>query len=88
MTNEQKDHEPMSPGIVAETGQTVRQLISSMATAPMVLAVLIFNLVYIVLTGWIFIQRSHFVDSSEARWEKLVELALRACPTSSGKDER
>jgi len=70
----------MNPGAIEETGKTVRSLIGSMSTAPMVLAVLIFNLVYIVLTGYIFIQRSGFVDRSEQRWEKLVEMALRACP--------
>ena len=72
----------MNPGPIEEAGQTTRSLISSLSSTPMILAVLVFNLVYVAATAWIFVQRVQVEQKSEERWERLVESAFKACPTS------
>jgi hypothetical protein len=62
----------MSPGIAEETGSTARTLITSLSSAPMVLAVLVFNILYMAGTFYV-------MHTGASRWEGLVEIAFKAC---------
>ena len=73
----------MNPGVTEEAGQTARSLISSLSSTPMILAVLLFNVAYIGVTTYMFVDRTRGEQQSEARWERLVENAMRWCPAYS-----
>ena len=68
----------MNPGLVEEIGSTARSLITGLSSAPMVLAGLVFHIIYMVGTFYTMHQAAE-------RWEKLVEITLRACPGSDAK---
>jgi hypothetical protein len=69
----------MSPGPVEEVGTTARVLVSSLASTPVVLALVVFNLFYIGTTTWLQIKQSERFTDSQATWERLVDKALTAC---------
>jgi hypothetical protein len=69
----------MSPGPVEEVGSTARVLVSSLASTPVVLALVVFNLFYIGTTTWLQIKQSERFTDSQATWERLVDKALSAC---------
>ena len=70
----------MSPGITEEGGSTARTLIQSLATTPMILALVVFNLFYIATTTWLQIKQSERFVESQATWERIVEKAMAYCP--------
>jgi len=63
----------MNPGIGEEVGQTARSLITGLSSTPMILAVLIFNLLFIFMIGYVVIKASERWDKEIERWEKLVQ---------------
>lgn len=70
----------MSPGgPVEEAGQTARTLVSSLATTPVVLALVVFNLFYIGLTTWLQTKQGERFTENQAIWERMTEKALVAC---------
>jgi hypothetical protein len=69
----------MNPGPVEETGQTARALVSSLATTPMVLALVVFNLFYIGFSTWLQLKQGERFTENQAIWEKMVEKALGYC---------
>ena len=72
-------------GITEEGGSTARTLIQSLATTPMILALVVFNLFYIATTTWLQIKQSERFTDSQATWERIVEKAMAYCPTASPK---
>jgi hypothetical protein len=70
----------MNPGPIEEGGQTARTLISSLATTPMILALVAFNLFYIAMTTWLQLKQSDRFTENQAQWERLVEKAMEFCP--------
>jgi hypothetical protein len=65
-------------GVTEEAGATARTLVASLATTPMILALVVFNLFYIAFSTWLQIEQGkRFVDN-QATWERLVEKAM-AC---------
>lgn len=70
----------MNPGIIEEGGSTTRTLINSLATTPMILALVVFNLFYIGTTTWLQIKQSERFTDSQATWERIVEKAMAYCP--------
>lgn len=68
-----------SGGVTEEAGGTARTLISSLATTPMILALVVFNLFYIgMTTGLQFKQAERFVDNQKI-WEQMVEKTMTFC---------
>jgi hypothetical protein len=67
-------------GPVEEGGQTARTLISSLATTPMVLALVVFNLFYIAMTTWLQLKQSERFQQNQQLWEQVVEKAMAFCP--------
>jgi hypothetical protein len=70
----------MNPGAIEEGGSTARTLISSLATTPMVLALVVFNLLYIAGTTYLQIKQAERFTDSQAMWERIVERAMAYCP--------
>jgi hypothetical protein len=69
----------MSPGPIEEAGSTARVLVSSLASTPVVLALVVFNLFYIGMTTWLQIKQGERFTDSQATWERLVDKALASC---------
>jgi len=72
----------MNPGITEEGGSTARTLIQSLATTPVILALVVFNLFYIATTTWLQVKQSEPFTDSQATWERIVEKAMAACQSS------
>jgi hypothetical protein len=70
----------MSPGLTDEAGNTARTLISSLATTPMILALVVFNLFYIGMTTWLQLEQSKRFEKNQLVWEQVVEKAMAYCP--------
>jgi hypothetical protein len=69
----------MNPGVIEEAGSTARSLVSSLATSPMILALVVFNIFYIAMTTWLQIKQSERFSENQAVWEKITEKAMTAC---------
>ena len=68
----------MSPA-TEEIGSTARSLISGLATTPMILALVVFNLFYISMTTWFQMKQGERFTENQAIWEKITEKAMSAC---------
>jgi hypothetical protein len=72
----------VNAGVTEEAGSTARSLIGSLASTPMILALVVFNLFYIATTTWLQIKQSERFTDSQATWERIVEKAMAYCPTA------
>lgn len=70
----------MSPGSVEEAGSTARTLISSLASTPVILALVVFNVFYIAASVWLQIKQSDRFTENQAIWERMTEKAMAFCP--------
>jgi hypothetical protein len=77
----------MNPGVTEEAGSTARSLISSLATTPMILALVVFNLLYIGMTTYLQIKQAERFTDSQQMWERMVEKAMSYCPDSTRKSQ-
>jgi hypothetical protein len=77
----------MNPGITEEAGSTARQLVNSLATTPMILALVVFNLFYIGMTTYLQIKQAERFTDSQQMWERMVEKAMAFCPDSIRKPQ-
>jgi hypothetical protein len=66
-------------GTTEEVGTTARTLISSLASTPMILALVVFNLFYIGFSTWLQAKQGQRFTENQAIWEKLTEKALESC---------
>jgi hypothetical protein len=69
----------MNPGVTEEAGGTARTLIQSLASTPVILALVVFNLFYIGMTTYLQIKQGERFTENQATWEKMAESALAAC---------
>jgi hypothetical protein len=69
----------MNPGVTEEAGQTARSLVSSLATTPMILALVVFNLFYIAFSTWLQIKQGERFTDNQAIWERMVEKVIVTC---------
>lgn len=70
----------MTPGPTEEVASTARTLITSLSSAPVVLALVVFNVMYMAGTFYVQVQaQKRFVEST-ATWERIVEKAMEFCP--------
>jgi hypothetical protein len=72
----------VNPGMVEEGATTARTLISSLASTPMILALVCFNILYIALTTYLQIKQGERFTESQATWERLTEKAMSSCQPS------
>jgi hypothetical protein len=69
----------MNPGPVEEAGSTARVLVSSLASTPVVLALVVFNLFYIGMTTWLQIKQSERFTDNQSTWERVVDKTMALC---------
>ena len=60
------------PDISHEAGETARTVVEALKTTPAILALVIFNLVFMGIVAYI-------QHTNGARWENLFELTLKHC---------
>lgn len=58
--------------VTDEAGKTARTVVDALKTTPMVLALVLFNLAFIGLIGWVQHQNGQ-------RWERLMTETLKNC---------
>ena len=64
----------MSPDIGHEAGETARTVVEALKSTPAILALVIFNLVFMGIVAYI-------QHTNGARWQDLLELTLKQCGT-------
>jgi hypothetical protein len=69
----------VNPGAIEEGGSTARTLISSLASTPVILALVVFNLFYIGMTTWLQLKQAERFTENQQIWERLIEKAMLAC---------
>jgi hypothetical protein len=74
----------MNPGAIEESGSTARTLISSLASTPVILALVVFNLFYIAMTTWLQVKQSERFTENQQIWERMTEKAMLACQPRPG----
>ena len=62
----------MPPDVTAEAGSTARTIIDALKTTPMILALVLFNLAFMGLIGYI-------QHTNGQRWERLLTETLQNC---------
>ena len=70
----------MNPGAIETTGQVAGSAIDALKQTPVVLALVIFNVLYMAGTFWTQTKQSDTYDRAAERWKSIYETALRACP--------
>jgi hypothetical protein len=75
----------MNPGITEEAGGTARTLITSLASTPLVLALVVFNLFYIGMTTYLQIKQAERFTQNQEIWERMTEKAMAFCPSNPPK---
>ena len=64
---------------IEEGGTTARTLISSLATTPMILALVVFNIFYIGFSTWMQIKQGERFTENQQIWERMVEKQMAFC---------
>ena len=59
-------------GVGEEASKTAQTVVEALKSTPLVLALVIFNILYMALTGWA-------VHEGGNRWERLLSLAYEHC---------
>lgn len=62
----------MNPGPVEEVGLTARAAVDIFKSNPILFAIVLFNIAYMIGTYW-------FIHSAGERWERLLETTLKLC---------
>ena len=73
----------MNPGPVEEIGSTTRTLIGNLASTPVVLALVVFNIMYMAFSFYESIEQGKRFNEATSVWERMVEKAMAYCPNSS-----
>ena len=70
----------MSPGAVDTAGQVAGSAIDALKSTPVVLALVIFNVLYMVGTFYTNIKEGERYDKAADRWKGVVETTMKYCP--------
>lgn len=73
----------LMPGATEEAGSTARTLILSLASTPVLLALVVFNLFYIAMTTYLQVKQSERFTENQAIWERIVEKTMQACQSKA-----
>lgn len=64
----------MNPGVTEEAGKAAQSTIEALKSTPVVLALVIFNILFMGLATWT-------AHETGARYERLLSVAFTACPS-------
>ena len=62
----------MNPGVGHEAGETARRVVEAMKSTPAILALVIFNLLFMGLVGYV-------QHTNGERWQELLNTTLQQC---------
>ena len=68
----------MNPGVTDEAGKTARMVVDALKSAPAVLALVVFNVLFIGMIVWVQHQNGQ-------RWERLMTETLKNCAAQETK---
>lgn len=73
-------------GVAEEAGKAAQSTISALSSTPVVLALVIFNVLYMGGTFWTQNKQAQTYDQGASRWKEVVESAMSNCiPRASEK---
>jgi hypothetical protein len=72
----------MNPGPVEEVGKTATALVDSLKSTPVILALVVFNIIYVGFGFYTQIQQGKRFSESQATWERMVDKAMAFCPSA------
>jgi hypothetical protein len=79
----------MNPGgLTEETGSTARQLIQSLSSTPVILALVVFNVLYMAAGVYTQVLQGQRFSENQKHWEHVVEMTMQYCPNSGLKKEQ
>jgi hypothetical protein len=73
--------------VTEEAGSTARTLIQSLASTPVILALVAFNVFYIAAQSYELIKARENMADVQKTWERMVEKAMEFCPQSKAKPQ-
>lgn len=62
----------MNPGVGEEVGKVAASAIDALKSTPAVLALLVFNILFMLILGYVSLKSSERWDKEIGRWETLV----------------
>lgn len=68
----------MNAGVTEEAAQTARSVVDAMKSTPVILAVVIFNVLFMLLIAWLSYHNGQ-------RFERMMELTLKSCAAADEK---
>lgn len=72
----------MNPGIPEEAGKVATSAIDALKATPVVLALVIFNVLFMALAVFISVRTGDRWERETQHWREMAEVALKICPTS------
>jgi hypothetical protein len=69
----------MNPGVTEEAGGTARTLITSLASTPVILALVVFNVLYMASGIYQQILQGNRFTENQKIWQQMVEKTMDRC---------
>lgn len=69
----------MTPGVPEEVGKVATSAVDALKSTPVVLALVIFNVLYMAGSFWSQARTAEVFDHSAQRWKDLVQAAMTQC---------
>jgi hypothetical protein len=69
----------MNPGITEEAGLTARTLVEAFKSTPAMLAIVVFNIVFMGVVAYSSYNNHARWENESTRWSKLVEITMGHC---------
>jgi len=70
----------MNPGVGEEIGKVASGTIDALKSTPIVLALVIFNVMFVIFSGYVSLKITDRWDAEIERWEKLVHACQNIPP--------
>lgn len=70
----------MNPGVGEEAGSTARTLIGSLSSTPVILALVVFNVMYVGFGFWTQVQQGNRFTENQKIWADMVDKVMQHCP--------
>jgi hypothetical protein len=70
----------MTPGPVEEAGKVASSAVEALKSTPVVLALVIFNVLFMLLITYVSIKSDQIWANEQQRMHELMNAMLRACP--------
>jgi hypothetical protein len=69
----------MNPGVTEEAGKTAQTVVEALKTTPALLALVIFNLIFLFMMGYLSVKSGDRLEREIARWQEMATSAVKVC---------